>query len=77
MTAGNPSRIREEIEETRQELGETVEALAAKTDVAGQAKRKLEETRSEVSEKARQNRLPLILVGVLAAGLLAHRLTRG
>jgi uncharacterized protein DUF3618 len=29
----DPEQIRSEIEETRQELGETVQALAAKTDL--------------------------------------------
>lgn len=52
MSTGDPTQIREDIEATREELGETVEALAAKTDVAGQAKRKLEETRSHVTDKA-------------------------
>lgn len=50
--AGDPTQIRQDIEATREELGETVEALAAKTDVTGQAKRKLEEARATVSEKA-------------------------
>ena len=47
----DPEQLREEIEETRQELGDTVEALAAKTDVKRQAKRKVEETKSSVAEK--------------------------
>lgn len=51
---GDPIQIRQDIEATREELGETVEALAAKTDVTGQAKRKIEEARSAVSEKAEQ-----------------------
>lgn len=51
---GDPIQIRQDIEATREELGETVEALAAKTDVTGQAKRKIEEARSTVSEKAEE-----------------------
>lgn len=51
-STGDPASIRQDIEATRAELGETVEALAAKTDVTGQAKRKLEETRATVSQKA-------------------------
>ena len=47
----DPERLREQIEETRQELGDTVEALAAKTDVKAQAKRKVQGTKSSVSEK--------------------------
>lgn len=49
---GDPAEIRREIDATREELGETVEALAAKTDVAGQAKRKLQETRAQVTGTA-------------------------
>jgi ElaB/YqjD/DUF883 family membrane-anchored ribosome-binding protein len=51
-STGDPISIRQEIEATREELGETVEALAAKTDVTGQARRKLDETRAAVSDKA-------------------------
>jgi ElaB/YqjD/DUF883 family membrane-anchored ribosome-binding protein len=43
--------IEREIEQTREELGGTVEALAAKTDVKAQAQRKLEETKATVAEK--------------------------
>lgn len=50
--SGDPTAIRQDIEATREELGETVEALAAKTDVTGQAKRKLEETKAAFSERA-------------------------
>jgi hypothetical protein len=50
--ASDPAELREEIAHTREELGETVEALAAKTDITGQAKRKLHETKATVSEKA-------------------------
>ncbi len=48
---GEPEELREEIESTRQELGDTVEALAEKTDVKRQAKRKAEETKASVMEK--------------------------
>lgn len=51
-STGDPISIRQEIEATREELGETVEALAAKTDVAGQARRRLSEARATVSGKA-------------------------
>ncbi len=40
-----PQQIREDIEQTREELGETVEALAAKTDVKAQARAKVDETK--------------------------------
>jgi len=36
-TAEEPEQLRQEIDETRAELGETVHALAAKTDVKARA----------------------------------------
>jgi hypothetical protein len=45
-----PEQIRAEIEVTREELGDTVEALAEKTDVKAQAKAKAK----ELGEKAKQ-----------------------
>jgi hypothetical protein len=47
-----PEDVRADIEQTRAELGDTVEALAAKTDVKGQAKRAVDDARANVSEKA-------------------------
>jgi ElaB/YqjD/DUF883 family membrane-anchored ribosome-binding protein len=47
----DPQQIREQIKATREELGETVEALAEKTDVSAQAKRRLDETKATVAEK--------------------------
>jgi ElaB/YqjD/DUF883 family membrane-anchored ribosome-binding protein len=44
----SPDEIRADIEETREDLGDTVEALAAKTDVKGQAKAKLESVKEKV-----------------------------
>ena len=48
---GNPEQIREEIEATRQELGETVAALSAKADVKAQARQKVEETKATIADK--------------------------
>jgi len=50
--ASDPERIESEIEETREELGETVAALADKTDVKKQAKQKVEETKAAARDKA-------------------------
>jgi len=49
--AADPEEIQREIEQTRAELGDTVEALAAKADVKAQAKNKIDETKASVSEK--------------------------
>jgi ElaB/YqjD/DUF883 family membrane-anchored ribosome-binding protein len=45
----SPEEIRSDISQTRDELGDTVEALAAKTDVKGQAKAKVESVKEKVS----------------------------
>ena len=57
-----PEEIEAEIEATREELGETVSALAEKADVKGQAQRKVEETK----RKAQANPLPI----AIAAGTI-------
>ena len=44
-------QLREEISETREELGETVEALAGKADVKAQAKEKADEVTQQVQEQ--------------------------
>lgn len=50
---GQPEHLRDEIEQTRAELGDTVEALAAKTDVKARAQQALDEaadrTRQQLS----------------------------
>jgi ElaB/YqjD/DUF883 family membrane-anchored ribosome-binding protein len=49
--AKDPEQIREEIEETRRELGDTVEALAAKADVKARVHEKVESTKESVARK--------------------------
>ena len=46
------AEIEADIEKTRNELGQTVEALAAKTDVKARAHDKAAETKERVTEKA-------------------------
>src|SRR3712207_2755869 len=46
-----PEQIRSDIEQTREELGETVEALAGKADVKGQAKAKVDDAKQSFSER--------------------------
>ncbi|MDX2389114.1 MULTISPECIES: DUF3618 domain-containing protein [unclassified Streptomyces] len=50
--APTPEELREQITHTRDELGRTVEALAAKADVRAQAKQKTAAVKQEASEKA-------------------------
>jgi len=47
----DPAQLRDDIERTRQDLGDTVAALAEKTDVKTRAKEKVAEVRHNVSEK--------------------------
>jgi ElaB/YqjD/DUF883 family membrane-anchored ribosome-binding protein len=44
-----PEQVREEIEQTRADLGDTVAALAAKTDVKAQAKQAVDGTKETVT----------------------------
>lgn len=46
-----PEEIREDIRQTRVELGDTAEALAAKSDVKAQAKAKVDDVKGKVSDK--------------------------
>jgi ElaB/YqjD/DUF883 family membrane-anchored ribosome-binding protein len=52
MATREPEEIRREIDQTREELGETVEALATKADVKAQARAKVDETKERFSRKA-------------------------
>jgi uncharacterized protein DUF3618 len=50
-TPDNPAEMRAEIERTRQDLGDTVAAIAEKTDVKARAKDKVTEVKSTVTQK--------------------------
>jgi methyl-accepting chemotaxis protein len=67
-----PEEIREEIEETREELGDTVAAVAEKTDVKKQAKAKVE----DVKARTQQNPTPLAIGGAVVGLLVLWRLLR-
>jgi Protein of unknown function (DUF3618) len=68
-----PEEIRREIDRTRRELGETVDALSHKADVKEQARLKKEEVQQRVSAN------PVPLAAVIGGGialLLLMRLLR-
>jgi gas vesicle protein len=79
----DPSQIRQDIEHTREEMGDTVEALGHKTDVSGRAKEAISSRVDTVKEKmpsggqaagvARENPLGLA-VGAAAVGFVAGML---
>jgi hypothetical protein len=83
----NPDQIREEIEDTREELGDTVAAVAAKTDVKAQAQAKVDDVKTQAAAKAdetkakaqtlaKQNPRPLAIAGALIAASILWRLLR-
>jgi ElaB/YqjD/DUF883 family membrane-anchored ribosome-binding protein len=76
----DPDQLRGEIAEAREELGETVEALAAKADVKGRAQDNVDEQKAraraklnEVTEQVKEKPAPVAAVagGVGALLLLA------
>jgi hypothetical protein len=52
MTGPNQEEIKQEIERTREHLGETVEALAAKADVKARAQAKAADVKAQAQAKA-------------------------
>lgn len=52
----SPEQIRHDIEETREQLGDTVEALSEKTDVKAQAKQRIRGLQASAREKRDQAR---------------------
>ncbi len=74
MSAGarNPEEILDEIEQTRQELGDTAAALAQKADVKAQADR----AKAAAQDKAREHQGTIMLVGGAIAALLLIRIIR-
>jgi hypothetical protein len=82
----DPEQIREDIERTRQEVGETAAALAAKADVKAQARAKVDDVKErlhqatpdsagEAAATASRYRTPLIIAGVALAAYLVGRAT--
>jgi len=79
--AREPAEIRAEIEDTREELGDTVAAVAEKTDVKRQAQAKKDELKERAAEKAgeaqakaQENPVPLAIGGAFVAGLMLGRM---
>ncbi|MFL5868519.1 MAG: DUF3618 domain-containing protein [Thermoleophilaceae bacterium] len=77
----DPEQLREQIEQDREELGDTVEALAEKADVKAQVQKKVEERKEQLGdlpEQVKQRPAPVAAVvgGVLAAFLLFRFLRR-
>jgi hypothetical protein len=83
MTEDDARNLQGEIKQTREQLGETIEQLVAKTDVAARArgqaagfvtrmKRQLADARTKAASGAlTQYRMPLAVSAVVIAGCLA------
>jgi ElaB/YqjD/DUF883 family membrane-anchored ribosome-binding protein len=69
-----PEELRREIEQTRRELGETVDALSHKADVKEQARIKAGEVQERVSENPQ--RIAMAIGGMLGLLLLLRVLRR-
>ena len=68
-----PEELRREIERTRRELGDTVDALSQKADVKQQARQK----KDEVQQRVASNPKPLAAaIGGLIAILVLLRIVR-
>jgi len=77
----DPTEIRKDIEQARGEVGNTVAAIAAKSDLKGQAKDKAAEVKGEAEARAdqvkllvRENPAPAAVLAGLLAFLLLRRL---
>ncbi|MDG9702688.1 DUF3618 domain-containing protein [Streptomyces sp. DH37] len=69
-----PAELRERIERTRQELGDTIEELAARADVKALAQRKA----SDAVRAGRRNAVPLAAAGgAVLAAVVAVLVLRG
>jgi Protein of unknown function (DUF3618) len=75
--SNDPDAIREEIERTRDDLAETVDALHAKLDVKSQARAKMDQVKSQATTASGKPRPELIAgaagVVLLIAGLMWWR----
>jgi hypothetical protein len=70
----DPARIEAEIERTREELADTVAAVAEKADVKKQVRLKVDEAKARIP--TRQIAIGLAVAGVAVAALLVRRTVR-
>ena len=70
------AQLRAEIEDVREDLGDTAAELAAKTDVKARAHERVEEIKHTSVERVRANPVPVVAIGALVAGLLVVGLWR-
>jgi chromosome segregation ATPase len=73
----DPKEIREEIEQTREELGDTVAAVAAKTDVKAQAHAKVDDAKAQASAKVDETKAKAKELGDKAKAAAPESPTQG
>ncbi len=73
MSTPETERLRAEIEQTREELGETVQALTHKMDVPARAREKLQHTRDAAQDRTRQVTEPVLDRGQQAVVAVRRR----
>jgi type VI protein secretion system component VasF len=66
-TPDDQQELEKEIEQTREQLGQTVEALAAKVDVKARAQEKL----GQVSQQIKERPVPVAISAGVVVGALA------
>jgi ElaB/YqjD/DUF883 family membrane-anchored ribosome-binding protein len=76
-TPADPEKLREEIAATREDLGETVQALADRADVkaraqekVGEAKQQTEQAAEQAVQQVRRRPLPFAAVGAFVVGVV-------
>lgn len=76
--AKGPDELRRQIEQTRHELGDTVEQLAGKMDVKGRARARADDLRDkagamgvQLRSSAAQAQRPMLIAGAAAGAMVA------
>lgn len=69
----SPEQIRKDIERTREEVGQTVSAIAAKTDVKSQARHKVEDVKGQAATTLERVKVPAAVLAALLVLLIVRR----
>lgn len=73
----DPEEIHRDIERARGEVGETVAAIAARTDVKSQARDKVEEVKGQAATAFDRVKVPAAIFAALLALLIVRRVRSG
>lgn len=73
----DPAEIRKDIEQARKELGDTVAAVAEKTDVKQQAQAKAEDLKERARAAVEEYPVPFTVIAILLVLFVFRRLRSG